>query len=117
MPPRELKDELGPDVASQVRAALDRDPSARYRRALLGVKVPLCVTLSSGKQSVGQILQMVPGAILRFDKSCTASLDLEAGGRRIGQGTCVQVGNRLGLQVTAPAVGADDRPAGGSTAR
>jgi flagellar motor switch protein FliN/FliY len=98
------------------RGALEADTAANYRRKLLGVKVPLSVTLVAGKQAVGRVLAIAPGAILRFDKPCTASLDLEAGGRRIAQGTCVQFGNRLGLLVTSPGT-PQDVPAGGSLAR
>ena len=69
-------------------------------RNRLRIKVPVTITLASKKQPVGDIVDLVPGAILRFDKSCDEKLDLEVGARRIAQGECVEVGDRLGLRVS-----------------
>jgi flagellar motor switch protein FliN len=68
---------------------------------LLRIKVPVTITLASKKQAVGNIINLVPGAILRFDKSCHEKLDLEVGARRIAQGECVEVGDRLGLRISS----------------
>jgi flagellar motor switch protein FliN len=79
-----------------------QDPEALRapNRNLLRIKVPVTITLASKKQTVGDIVDLVPGAILRFDKSCHGKLDLEIGTRRIAQGECVEVGNRLGLRLS-----------------
>jgi flagellar motor switch protein FliN len=70
-------------------------------RNLLRIKVPVTVTLASRKQAIGTIVDLAPGAILRFNKPCDEKLDLEVGTRRIAQGECVNVGGRLGLSLTS----------------
>ena len=70
-------------------------------RNLLRIKVPVTITLASKKQAIGSIVNLVPGTILRFDKSCDEKLDLEVGTRCIAQGECVQVGGRLGLRINS----------------
>ncbi len=100
-------DDFGPsDPAAALEAQLasgERGPAAAQssNRNLLRIKVPVTVALASKKQSVGRILDMAPGSILRFDKSCHDSLDLEIGTRRIAQGECVQLGDRLALRVSS----------------
>ncbi len=70
-----------------------------YLRGLLRVPLKLSVTLARRKQPVGQILQLTPGAILQFDKSCEEPLDLEVAGRVIAQGEAVKVGEVFGLRI------------------
>jgi flagellar motor switch protein FliN/FliY len=72
-----------------------------YRRSLLRIKVPVAVTLAAQKMSVRKIVEIVPGTILQFDKSCEEPLDLEAGSQRIAQGECVKVGDKFALRITA----------------
>lgn len=70
-----------------------------YLRGLLRVPLRLSVTLARRKQPVGQILQLTPGAILQFDKSCEEPLELEVAGRVIAQGEAVKVGEVFGLRI------------------
>ncbi len=70
-----------------------------YARSLLHVKVPVVVTLATKKESVSDILNLCPGAILQFKKSCEEPLDLSVGARPIARGEAVKVGEKFGLRI------------------
>ncbi|MDZ4819009.1 MAG: FliM/FliN family flagellar motor switch protein [Planctomycetota bacterium] len=70
-----------------------------YTRSLLKIRVPLTVTLASKKQPVGHILEIGPGSIIQFDKSCEDMLDLNVGNLPIARGETVKVGEKFGLRV------------------
>ena len=72
-----------------------------YTRSLLHIEVPVIVTLAAKKQPVAQILELGPGSIIHFDKSCEEMLDLSVGDRRIAQGEAVKVGDKFGLRITS----------------
>src|SRR5437868_1867501 len=72
-----------------------------YTRSLLHIEVAVVVTLAAKKQVIGQILELGPGSIIHFDKSCDEMLDLSVGEHRIAQGEAVKVGDKFGLRVTS----------------
>jgi flagellar motor switch protein FliN len=72
-----------------------------YTRSLLKIKVPVVVTLAQKKQSLRRILELAPGAIIQFDKSCDEMLQLAVGHRLLAQGQAVKVGEKFGLCVTS----------------
>jgi flagellar motor switch/type III secretory pathway protein FliN len=82
-----------------------RGPSLRdlpvYTRSLLKIRVPLSVTLAEKKQAVGQILELGPGSIIQFEKSCEEMLDLNVSNLPIARGEAVKVGEKFGLRVTS----------------
>lgn len=85
---------------SQAKAArLDDLPE--YARSLLRIEVPVVVTLAEKRQPLGWILELGPGSIIQFDKSCEEMLELAAGGRRIAMGEAVKVGDKFGLRITS----------------
>jgi flagellar motor switch protein FliM len=67
----------------------------------LKIRVPLSVTLAAKKQPVGQILEIGPGSILQFEKSCEEMLDLNVSNLPIARGEAVKVGEKFGLRVTS----------------
>ncbi len=71
-----------------------------YSRSLLRVKVPVVVTLAQKRQPVSRIVELGPGSIIQFDKSCEEMLDLSLGGRMIANGEAVKVGDKFGLRIT-----------------
>ncbi len=71
-----------------------------YSRSLLHVKVPVVVTLAKKRQPVCRIVELGPGCIIQFDKSCEDMLDLNLGGRMIANGEAVKVGDKFGLRIT-----------------
>lgn len=70
-----------------------------YVRSLLQVRVPVMVTLAHARRPVPQILDISPGTILQFAKSCDEPLTLEVNGCAIAQGEAVKVGDKFGLRI------------------
>jgi len=70
-----------------------------YSRSLLKIKVPVSVTLASARKPIGQIVELGPGAILQFDKSCEEMLQLRVGDHVVAEGEAVKVGEKFGLRV------------------
>jgi flagellar motor switch/type III secretory pathway protein FliN len=77
--------------------ALGKLPS--YMRSLLKIRVPIAVTLAKTKQPVSRIVELAPGSIIGFDKSCEATLALEVNNREVAEGEAVKVGEKFGLRI------------------
>ena len=71
-----------------------------YMRSLLRIKVPVVVTLAE-RQKLNRIVELGPGSIIQFDKSCEEMLDLEVGNQAVACGEAVKVGDKFGLRITA----------------
>ena len=87
--------QLGPHMADEIP---DNSPQA-YGRSLLRIKVPVSVTLASARKPIGQIVELGPGAILQFDKSCEEMLELKVGDQVVAEGEAVKVGDKFGLRI------------------
>ena len=72
-----------------------------YTRSLLRVRVPVAVTLAEKKQTLGRILEIGPGQILQFDKSCEEALDMQVSNCKIASGEAVKVGDKFGLRIVS----------------
>jgi flagellar motor switch/type III secretory pathway protein FliN len=72
-----------------------------YTRSLLRVKLPVLVTLAEKKQTLRRILELAPGSIIQFDKSCEDMLELAVGQQPVALGEAVKVGDKFGLRVTS----------------
>ncbi len=72
-----------------------------YMRSLLRIKVPVVVTLAEKRQKLNRIVELGPGSIIQFDKSCEEMLDLEVGNQAVACGEAVKVGDKFGLRITA----------------
>jgi flagellar motor switch/type III secretory pathway protein FliN len=72
-----------------------------YSRSLLKIRVPVVVTLADKRQRLQQIVDLGPGSIIQFNKSCDEMLDLYVGRHRVAQGEAVKVGDKFGLRVTS----------------
>jgi flagellar motor switch/type III secretory pathway protein FliN len=81
------------------RRALRDLPS--YTRSLLKIQVSLSVTLAEKRQPLGQILEIGPGSILQFEKSCEEMLELNVCNRSVARGEAVKVGDKFGIRVTS----------------
>lgn len=71
-----------------------------YARHLLKIKVPVMVNLVAKKQTIQEIMELGPGAIVNFDKSCNDPLELMVGNRRVALGSAVKVGDKFGIEIT-----------------
>ncbi len=70
-------------------------------RSLLRIKMPVVVTLAKKRQKLGEIVELGPGSMIQFDKSCEEMLELGVGDKPIAQGEAVKVGDKFGLRVTS----------------
>lgn len=72
-----------------------------YTRSLLRIRVPVVVALAEKRQPLGRIVELGPGSIIHFDKSCEEMLELDVGGRPIATGEAVKVGDKFGLRINS----------------
>ena len=71
-----------------------------YARHLLRIEVPVTVSMVSKKVSIDEVLELGPGAMISFDKSCDSPLELTVGDQRIALGSAVKVGENFGLEIS-----------------
>lgn len=71
-----------------------------HARAILRVRVPLHVTLASQRKSVQEIIELGPGSIVKFNKTCDQPLELMVGERALAAGEVVKVGDKFGLRIS-----------------
>jgi len=81
-----------------LEAELQRLPT--YARGLLRIRVPVEVTLASQRKSIQEIVELGPGSIVKFEKTCGEPLELCVGDRPIAQGEVVKVGDKFGLRIS-----------------
>jgi flagellar motor switch protein FliN len=81
-----------------LEAELQRLPA--YARGFLRIRVPLQVTLASQRKSVQEIIELGPGSIVKFEKTCDQPLELSVGGRTIAEGEVVKVGDKFGVRIS-----------------
>ena len=72
-----------------------------YTRSILRIQLPVVVTLARKQQPLGRILELGPGSIIQFEKSCEEMLDMEIGGHSIATGEAVKVEDKFGLRVNS----------------
>jgi len=68
-------------------------------RGLLRIRVPVTVTLAAQRKSVQEIIELGPGAIVKFEKTCDEPLELSVGNRPVATGEVVKVGDKFGLRI------------------
>ena len=87
-----------PQPDTGIEAELNQLPE--YSRRLLQILVPVRVTLASQRKSIQEIIELGPGSIVKFDKTCDEPLDLCIGDRPVAQGEVVKVGDKFGLKIS-----------------
>jgi flagellar motor switch protein FliN len=87
-----------PQALTGIDAELAQLPE--YSRSLLQIMVPVRVTLASQRKSIQEIIELGPGSIVKFDKTCDQPLDLCIGDRPVAQGEVVKVGDKFGLKIS-----------------
>ena len=70
-----------------------------YSRSLLRIRLPVVVTLARKREPLSRVVELGPGSIIQFDKSCEEMLELDVGGRSIATGEAVKVGDKFGLRI------------------
>lgn len=104
-PPAAQKPAASPKPPASARPQPRRAAGAQelptYAKSLLKIQVPVVVTLAQTKQSLGKIVELGPGSLIQFEKSCEEMLELDVGGRRVALGEAVKIGDKFGLRVTS----------------
>jgi len=100
MKPKVPGKSVAPPKPAPPKAKSPRD-LPEYSQSLLRISIPVVVTLAHNKQPLGRIIELGPGSIIHFDKSCEEMLDMEVGGRTIAAGEAVKVGDKFGLRITS----------------
>ena len=75
-------------------------PLSTAIQSMLKLEVPVVVRLAEQKMLVGEVMKLVPGTILEFDRRCDQELDLLVNTHQIGSGVAVKVDEHFGLRVT-----------------
>jgi len=101
-PPEPQSDAVAPpqpasDKSNVTATVGDLHPS--YAQNLLNIEVPVTVTLAMKKQPIAQIVELAPGSIIQFEKSCEEMLELCVGDHCIAHGLAVKVGEKFGLRI------------------
>ncbi len=78
---------------------MSRQLSEQYCRSVLHVEVPVVVTLASKRMPIDQVLKLVPGVMIQFEKPCDSPMVLELGGVPIAQGEVVKIGDKFGIRI------------------
>jgi flagellar motor switch/type III secretory pathway protein FliN len=68
---------------------------------LLKIPVPVSVNLAVKKETVQEVVELVPGSIIKFEKGCDELLHMVVGGQTIAEGEAVKIGDKFGFRVTA----------------
>lgn len=97
--PHEAADHA-PTPSARVTPEAARGSPGRDLRRILGLSLPVTVTLAERDMAVEMILAIRVGTILEFDVLFDAELTLCVSNRSIGQGHAVKVGENFGLRVT-----------------
>ncbi len=67
---------------------------------ILSLEVPIIVQLGERSMRLGDVVSLIPGAIIELPKGADEELDLLVNNKRVGSGTAVKVGENFGLKVT-----------------
>lgn len=70
-----------------------------YCESVLKIRLPVVVTLAHKRMQVDQVLQLVPGVMIQFDKSCDSPMTVEVGNQAIATGDVVKTGDKFGLRI------------------
>ena len=70
-----------------------------YRDKLLSIKTPVTVILAEKKETLRDVMALVPGAMLTFETHCDHPLELSVGGHTIANGETVKIGDKFGIRI------------------
>ena len=85
---------------SKSNLATQEPERVAYWKSLLKIKAPVCVTLAQRTMPVDRLMNLSPGVILQFDKSCDSPLSLEIDGQQVAECEVVKSGDRFGVKIS-----------------
>jgi flagellar motor switch protein FliN/FliY len=90
---------LGQAAGAVSPASATEQPT--FSQGLLRIRVPLRVTLAAQRKSIQEIIELGPGSIIKFEKTCDEPLELAVGDRPFATGEVIKVGDKFGLRIGA----------------
>lgn len=102
---KSIEEEMKYRNAGQGQIGMSSSPSStipvkEFWQSLLQITVPVKVTLATKRMPVDQILKLVPGVMIQFDKAYESPMQVEVGEQTIAEGEVVKVGDKFGLRIT-----------------
>ncbi|MEZ6080660.1 MAG: FliM/FliN family flagellar motor C-terminal domain-containing protein [Pirellulaceae bacterium] len=70
-----------------------------YCQSVLRVRVPLVVVLARQQMRIEQVVKLVPGVLIQFDKACDSPMTIEVGDQVIADGEVVKTGDKFGVRI------------------
>lgn len=83
----------------ELTAAKASPPAADLER-LIGVRVDVTVELGRTKMTLGEALEIGPGAVIPLDRTAGAPLALKVNGKLVARGEVLVIDDVYGLQIT-----------------
>ena len=106
--PGAMPDLETPEVVSS-ETGLSLNQALRALR-IMNVPVTVSVRLAERKMPLGQVVALVPGSLVPFNKSCEDLLDLFVNNYRYCQGEAIKIGENFGLKIAH--IATSDNPEG-----
>lgn len=70
-----------------------------YCQSALRVQVPVVVVLARQQMRVEQLVKLVPGVLIQFNKPCDSPMVVEVGNQAIAEGDIVKTGDKFGIRI------------------
>lgn len=94
-----------PPATAPRSSAASSQPVARRTekriQRILKLRVPVRVRVAQRPMRLNDILKIMPGTILEFERDVEKELDLMVNNHQIGSGVAVKVNERFGIRITA----------------
>lgn len=90
---------VGSTTSAVDDAQAPQDSTERPRDVMMGIPVMVSVRLAQKRIEMKQVLEIVPGALIMFDKPCDEPLDLYVNNHKYCCGEAVKVGDKFGLKI------------------
>ncbi len=74
-------------------------PDAKDVQSILKLRLPVIVRIGDRRMSLGEVMDLAPGAMLELPRPADEPLDLMVNNKLIGRGSAVKVGENFGLKV------------------
>ena len=71
-----------------------------FCKSVLKVRVPVSVTVATKKMQVDQLLKLVPGAMIQFDKPYEMPMTVEVVDQPIAEGEVVKAGDKFAFRIS-----------------
>lgn len=78
---------------------MSRQLLAPFCQSLLRVDVCVTVTLAEKRLPLEQVLRLVPGVMIQFEKPCESPMTIEVGEQPIAHGEVVKIGDKFGVRI------------------